>query len=123
MPGPSWSSGVRRGDARRHKRFPIEGTLHVLCQDSSGRERLCNAKIMDVSVSGVRLRMDERVSERSFLTCNDRKLGISGRGVVRYCNFVKGKYEVGIEFTGGTGWGGTPAEAPAVRDPDGVKAG
>src|SRR5512133_3485594 len=104
MSGPSWSSGPRRSEARRHPRFPIEGALHVLFQDSSGRERVCNAKIVDVSVSGVRLRMDDRIPERSFLTCNDRKLGISGRGVVRYCIFVKGKYEVGVEFSSGTGW-------------------
>jgi hypothetical protein len=62
--------------------------------------------------------MDDRVPERSFLTCNDRKLGISGRGVVRYCNFVKGKYEVGVEFSGGTGWREPSENAPAPFDYD-----
>jgi hypothetical protein len=54
---------------------------------------------MDVSVSGLRLRLDGKIPLRAFVTCNDRTLGICGRATVRYRNLVKGKYEIGLEFT------------------------
>jgi hypothetical protein len=44
------------------------------------------------------------VPVRSIVICNDAKLHISGRGIVRYCNFAKGAYLIGIEFSGGSGW-------------------
>ena len=35
---------------------------------------------------------------------NHHKLGVSGRGTVRYCRSAKGQYEIGVEFSNGTGW-------------------
>jgi hypothetical protein len=69
-------------------------------------------KLVDVSVMGIRLRTDDPIPVRSYLICNDQRLGISGRGSVRHCAFRKGKYEVGIEFSGGSGWH-EPVEAAA----------
>ena len=101
----SWRSNlIRPAEIRKHRRYPIQGTLHLLWQDASGRERMSMGKLVDVSVMGIRLRTDEPIPVRAYLICNDHRLGISGRGSVRHCAFRKGKYEVGIEFSSGTGW-------------------
>jgi hypothetical protein len=50
------------------------------------------------------LRADQAIPLRSPVSCNEEKLGIRGRGTVRHCTFLKGKYEIGVEFSGGTGW-------------------
>ena len=92
---------TRKTESRRHTRRAISGTLRIMWEEN-GRELIANAQIVDVSDSGARLRVDSRIPVRSFVTCNDRVLGICGRGSVRYCDLVKGKYEIGIEFTSGS---------------------
>ena len=62
------------------------------------------AQIENVSRLGAQLRVAKKIPVRSYVTCNDEKLGIRGRASVRYCNFVKGKYEIGPEFTSDNGW-------------------
>jgi hypothetical protein len=101
----SWRSNlVRPAEIRKHRRYPIQGTLHLLWQDGSGRERMSMGKLVDVSVNGIRLRTDEPIPVRAYLICNDHRLGIRGRGSVRHCSYSRGKYEVGVEFSGGSGW-------------------
>lgn len=98
----SMSSGKR--NLRRHARDTIEGSLHFLWEDADGREHVSRAKIVDISPDGIGLRSDQPVPLRSPISCNDEKLGIRGRGTVRHCTYVKGKYQIGVEFSGGTGW-------------------
>ncbi len=118
----SWRSNlVRPAEVRKHRRYPIQGTLHLLWQDANGRERMSMGKLVDISVMGIRLRADDPIPVRSYLICNDRRLGISGRGTVRHCSFCKGKYEIGIEFSGGTGWH-EPVEVAAEVETEPVPA-
>lgn len=100
-----WQSNVnKKTQPRRHNRTAVDGQLRILWEDGSGKERISQAQIVDVSVSGARLRLLENIPIRSYVTCNDTKLGIRGRATVRYSNFVKGKYEIGLEFTSESGW-------------------
>lgn len=94
----------RKSDVRRHVRHSVTGELSLRWQDRSGRERVIPATIMNASAEGLQLQISETIPVRSCVSCNDLKLHISGRGTVRYCNFVKGKYLIGVEFRGGTGW-------------------
>lgn len=95
---------IRRSVSRRHLRYPVSGMLRVLWRDGDGGERILNAKIGDASAMGARLRIDEMIPVRSYVSCNDEKLRIRGTASVRYCRFVKGKYDIGVEFGGGSGW-------------------
>ena len=72
--------------------------VRILWEDSDGRERISNALVVNVSANGLKLRLDEKVPVRSYVTCNEAALGIAGRGSVRYCIYSKGKYEIGLEF-------------------------
>src|SRR5579863_5713842 len=94
----------RKAERRRHDRQPITGKLRVLWHDAEGREQVCAAEVVDISVNGLRMRVDIKMAPQTYVTVNDRDIGITGRGSVRYCRYEKGKYVVGLEFAGGTGW-------------------
>lgn len=95
---------ARLSEARKKVRHAASGALRILWEDSAGRERISNARLRNVSANGLQLEVNEQIPVRTYVSCNDVRLGISGRGVVRYSNYVKGKYVIGIEFSGGTGW-------------------
>ncbi len=95
---------TRTKSKRRHVRYPVNRTTRVLWRDDEGRERTLNAKIGDVSLAGVRLSLNEQLPVRSYISCNDEAIGIGGTGSVRYCRFIKGRYEAGLEFGNGSGW-------------------
>lgn len=95
------SSGKK--NLRRHARDPIEGWLRILWEDANGCEHVSQARIVDISPHGIGLRCDQAIPLRSPISCNDEKLGIRGRGTVRHCTYAKGKYQIGVEFAGGTG--------------------
>ena len=71
------------------------------------------AELVDISSRGIRIRVDAQMAPRTYVTINDRELGITGRGSVRYCRYEKGKYAVGLEFSGGTGWSPEASLQPA----------
>ena len=62
------------------------------------------ASLVDVSAFGAKFRLTARIPAGSWLMFNHHKAGISGRGTVRYCRMVKSSYEIGVHFSGGTGW-------------------
>lgn len=94
----------RRTISRRDVRYSIKGTVRVLWRDGDGGEGILTAKVDNISEAGIRLRLDQKIPVRSYVSCNDEALGISGTGPVRYCRFAKGKYEVGLDFSGDSGW-------------------
>ena len=100
-----WRSNINKKlQERCNSRTAVNGMLRILWEDSAGKERISEAQIVNVSRLGAQLRVAEKIPERSYVTCNDEKLGIRGRASVRYCNLVKGKYEIGLEFTTDNGW-------------------
>jgi hypothetical protein len=94
----------RKTERRRYSRKPVGGTVSILCQDDDGHESLYQARLLDVSVSGAKLWLPARLPARALVSFNSPDLGLGGRGTVRYCNAVKGGYEVGLEVCNGTGW-------------------
>lgn len=104
-----WAQQVLRAtsrmtDTRKKVRRAVTGAIQLLHHGPAGQERMMMARLMNVSASGLQVQLNEQLALRSYVTCNDVKHGIAGRGCVRYCNFTKGKYVVGLEFTSGTGW-------------------
>jgi hypothetical protein len=95
---------IRSSEKRRDIRQPIAGKLRVLWEDSEGKPQICIAELVDISSKGLKIRVDLQMPPRTDVSVNDRERGIMGRGCVRYCRFEKGKYSVGLEFSGGTGW-------------------
>lgn len=95
---------ARKANSRRSARHNIQGTFNILWEDGAGHEKVSVAHLVNISVDGMQLQLSERIPVHTSVSCNDAKLGISGRGSVRYCNSSKGKYLIGLEFCNGTGW-------------------
>jgi c-di-GMP-related signal transduction protein len=95
---------VRKANARRKTRHTMQGALQVSWEDTVGRQKLATVQVLNASATGLQLQFSEKVPVQTAVSCNDPKLGISGKGVVRYCNPSNGKFLVGLEFTNGTGW-------------------
>jgi len=100
----AYSGIARKTQARRQTRYPMTGTIGILWEDSNRRERVSSATIVNASANGLMVRLDEKIPVRSYVFCNDTGLGICGRASVRYCNFSKGRYDIGLEFAGGCGF-------------------
>jgi len=95
----------RKINTRRHVRQTVTGEIRILWEDRPEAEGvIIAAKLMNVSVEGLQLLISEKLPVPTYIRCHDPKLGVSGRGKVRYCNYVKGKYLIGVEFRGGSGW-------------------
>jgi hypothetical protein len=97
-------STIRKGNRRREERDPISITLPILCTDQEGRETVMHARLVDISVSGARFSVLQQIPAFSSVTFYYQKFGIGGRGTVRFCRSSKRGYDVGLEFSNGTGW-------------------
>jgi c-di-GMP-related signal transduction protein len=95
---------VRKANSRRKPRHAVKETIQVLWEDSMSCQKLAMAQLLNVSAGGLQLQLAERIPLRTAVSCHAPKMGVSGRGVVRYCNQSRGKYVIGLEFTNGTGW-------------------
>ena len=94
----------KRKERRRYSRNTVGKVVPVLWEAENGQEMLLQGRLLDVSVSGARVWLPMRLPDRSPVSFNCLDLGVGGRGTVRYCNAVKGGYEVGLELSTGTGW-------------------
>jgi EAL and modified HD-GYP domain-containing signal transduction protein len=95
---------TRKNNSRREVRHAVHGTVNVLWEDDRGHEKATVAQLLNVSLHGLQLQLTEKVTVRTAVSCSAPKFGVSGRGVVRYCNLSRGKYVIGLEFSNGTGW-------------------
>ena len=94
----------RKSNSRRKVRHGAQGPMQILWEDGAGREKITMAQLLNVSMSGLQMQLPERIPVQTAVSCSAPKMGVSGRGVVRYCNPCKGKFLIGLEFTNGTGW-------------------
>ena len=95
---------TRKKEKRKGRRDPISGPLTILWGTNPLEEQISRASVIDLSDHGAKFRVTERIPSGSWLMFNYHQLGVSGRGTVRYCQMVKGGYNIGVEFSGGTGW-------------------
>jgi hypothetical protein len=103
-------STIRTSERRREARDPLSAPLSILCYDPDGRETVMHAKLVDISISGARMSVLKQIPVRSSVTFFYGKLGIGGRGTVRFCRSGKGGYNIGLQFANGTGW------SPALKE-------
>lgn len=95
---------ISKRERRQQKREVLKGTLLILWQDAEGGERTCRAHCLDVSATGVRLRVPDKLPSRALVMFNSYDLHIAGSGIVRFCRPWRAHFEVGIECRTGTGW-------------------
>lgn len=84
---------------RRDERLALSGTVRLVWQDGSGREKFANGRCLDVSQSGLRMELPEAIPVRSYVTVRADKVGVAAHAAVRHCSAARGKYIVGLEFS------------------------
>ncbi len=98
-----------RHDLRRHTRQACSPTVKIMWCDPSGHDKFANAQALDVSETGVRLKVPEALAVRSCVTLRSENLKLQGQASVRYCSRIGTTYAVGLEFGRGVRW------SPAVK--------
>ena len=61
-------------------------------------------KTFDVSETGMRFEVMERLPLRTDIMLRCEKIGLQTRAVVRYCEQKGSRFSVGVEFAGGYRW-------------------
>ncbi len=97
-------SSSRKRDTRSKTRHPLAGSLCIQWDDGSGQIHNITARIHNISETGMQLSVAERVPVRASVMCRDAKSKVGGCGIVRYSNFSRGRYVIGLDFASGTGW-------------------
>lgn len=85
---------------RRHRRVPQLGLIRVSWQDSSGQQKYVQAKLFDISSSGLRMmEVPEPIPPLTNVHLACEKLRLAGSAWVRHCSRYGAKYVVGVELT------------------------
>ena len=99
---------------RRHPRSEARSIVQLIWKDQLGNEKYTKARTLDVSESGMRVEVPERIPERSYITFRADELSLHGTGSVRSCQANGLKFIVGLEFSTGMKWKPkTPESEPA----------
>lgn len=95
-------------NVRRYARLPVEANIRIGWQDESRNDKSALTRSFDLSESGMRFEVLERLPLRADVTLRCEKLALQARATVRYCDQKGTKYTVGVEFTGGYRWNKPP---------------
>ncbi len=93
-----------KGDLRRHQRTPVTAPVELNWTDARGTEKFITGQIIDVSESGMRIRMREPLAKQTYVTLRADQIGLHGRASVRTCTKQGTNHVVGLEFAGGLKW-------------------
>lgn len=91
-------------NSRRSARKPIEANIRIGWQDQWQTEKSALTRSFDISESGMRIEVCERLPLRADVTLQCEKLRLQTRAIVRYCEQKGSKYIVGVEFASGYRW-------------------
>jgi|SRR5579871_890863 len=95
---------LAKGDMRRHERIPQSAAVQVGWNDRWGNEKFASGEILDVSASGMRVKVPEELAAHTLVTLRSDRLALHGRASARSCVRQGAKYLVGLEFIGGLSW-------------------
>lgn len=102
------------GELRRHPRFPFERRVAICWEVMGGRkETVCRG--VDISRSGMRVATLDSLVPMTLVHFRMLDSSFSGSASVRHCRHVVGRFEVGLEFTGGAVWDPERYPLPAAK--------
>lgn len=94
----------RKGDIRRHKRVLQTEPVRISWTDRFGNEKFATADIVDISETGMRIKVTEALTVATLVTLRSDRHSLHGRASVRSCVRHGAKFLVGMEFIGGLKW-------------------
>jgi hypothetical protein len=95
-----------KSERRLEPRTEADAPLGILCTDREGKETRFQARLVDISLTGAKMKVPQKIPPHTTVYFYCQKFEIGGRGTVRYCRQHKQGYEIGLAFPSGTGWKG-----------------
>ena len=115
MMATSTKSTQRGKDLRRHSRFSVDkGMLRASWVDENGQLKVAQARVPNISESGMALVLPEQPRAASVVKLSSEKHRLLGSATVRYARRVGPNCIVGVEFINGLRW--TPPDE-TVKEP------
>jgi hypothetical protein len=105
-----------RKSKRRNEREPFSARLQIGWEGEHGETRFERVQCVDISEHGMRLRSERPIPVRTavMIRSDEKDLTIPGRATVRYCEQARGRYYVGLEFSGKLTWSAQAAPSDAA---------
>ena len=97
---------LMKSERRLLRRAEVNASLGILCTNGEGQETRLQARLVDISLKGAKMRVPQKLPRGTTVYFYCEKFEIGGRGTVRYCDQQRQGYEIGLEFPNGTGWKG-----------------
>jgi hypothetical protein len=96
---------TRIRDARRKPRQSVQERVRLHWKDRNGQLKSTMAEALDVSSSGISLKVDKPIECATLVNMECHALRIAGIASVRHCRRSSvNHYTVGLEFAGGMQW-------------------
>jgi len=92
------------GELRRDRRLTYKGKISLIWANDHGEPCARNGECIDVSSTGIKVKVDAQIPTRTVVTVKARELELHGSASVRTCNRVGVRYILGLEFVGGMKW-------------------
>lgn len=92
------------GDLRKSARLSYNGKISMTWSDDRGNSCSRNGDCMDISSSGLKIKVDTQIPTRTVVTVRSKELALHGSASVRSCTRTGVKYVLGLEFVGGMKW-------------------
>lgn len=92
------------GDLRRDSRLLFSGKIGLTWATPTGDACARNGECIDVSPSGLKVKVDTPIATRTVVTVRAKELVLHGSASVRSCTRSGVRYIIGLEFVGGMRW-------------------
>jgi len=90
---------MMRKDLRRHVRMTDSSEVSLSWQDPHGHFRFSQGLCLEISQTGMRVQIPERVALRSYVNLKANCAGLACSASVRHCMRKAGSFIVGLEFS------------------------
>ena len=87
---------------RRAVRYPCSGAIRLAW--TSNFDKYAMGECVDISRTGLRMLISDPIPLRTSVCFKADCLAFGGSGTVRFCKRLKGRYVVGLDFSGGLTW-------------------
>lgn len=83
---------------RRHPRIPRDSPVRIAWQDATGANRYATGKCVDVSETGLRIKVQEEIPVRTIVVVQAESLRISGTAFVKNVRRHGFHHLIGLEL-------------------------
>lgn len=89
---------TRSSDLRRENREAKKGRIRVGYTDQLGEYKVCEAPVLDVSETGMRVELPDPLKVGSRVGLQPGTLNVCGTGQVKHCRLKSARYTIGLQF-------------------------